>query len=70
MGYDNNKGLSQMLIQILAWFALFMFYITDKLMHLVQPPLEDLWYAIATGIGVFGRGFENAVKLWFKGKGG
>lgn len=69
---DNNKdnGLSQVLVQIFAGVALFLFYVTDKLYHMVEPPLGDMWYAVATGIAVFGRGFERMVKFWFNRGGG
>ena len=68
MGDNNNKdsGLPSVFVQVLAWLGLLLLYITDKLYRMVEPPLGDMWYAILTGVGVFGRGFEAVVKLWLK----
>jgi hypothetical protein len=48
-------GLSQSLVQALSWLSLFTMFITDKVLHIVIPPLPDYWYGVVFGVAAFGK---------------
>jgi hypothetical protein len=52
----NKQGLPEAVIQIMAWIALFGMFAVDKMLHMITPPLQDVWYGVAAGVAIFGHG--------------
>jgi len=60
----SKQGLPEATIQVLAWIALFGMFMVDKVMHIVVPPLDDVYYGIAAGVAVFGHGVGKVLAAW------
>lgn len=63
---SNNAKLPEYAVQLLAAFSFFAMLGLDKVAGLVQPPLDDVWYAIAAGVAVFGSGLSKVVDKFRK----
>lgn len=46
-------GLKHATTQSLAWGALVLVFVSDKIMGVVVPPIPDHWYGVLIGIAIF-----------------
>lgn len=49
-----SQGLPTLYVQIIAFVFLIVMFVTDKVTHVVAPPLESYWYIGVSSIAFFG----------------
>ena len=63
---NNHKSLPKSIIQLICFWLLTIMIFTDKILNLIDPPLQDLWYYVIFCIAC---GFETYLLnrvLWWK----
>lgn len=63
---NTNNRLPEFILQIMGALAFFGMFYADRVAHVIDPPLNDLWYAVAVGIAVFGSGFAKMLDRFRK----
>jgi hypothetical protein len=48
----SEKGLSKIIIQVIFIILLIVMFAIDKVLHMVEPPLQDIWYMIVLALAV------------------
>jgi len=51
---QNKQGLPESYIQVVAFIAASALFISDRIFHLVDPPVSDAAYGVMLVIGVLG----------------
>jgi|GEM_PF-6544268 len=64
----QSTGLSEKFIQIISFSFLIYFAIVDKTFGKVIPPLNDVWYLILFGVGVFGTEIKDLIVVFIKNR--
>jgi len=59
-------GLPEKLVQGLAWVALIVLFVLDKLLQKIVPPLHEGFYAALFGVAAFGRGIRDFFDIFRK----
>ena len=60
----SDSGLSEKIVQVIAWFLLISIFIADRVLMKIVQPVSDKYYAAMFGVDAFGRGFKDCVSFW------
>ena len=62
----SDSGLSEKIVQVIAWFLLISIFIADRILMKIVPPVSDTYYAAMFGVAAFGRGIKDFFSFWKK----